>query len=438
MLLPRRLTIPRPVLDRALARDGALRAAPAASLDSACPSSGEWLATVRDDGPMPSGVGLLWVSRLDRGAEAPAPPPFAGAALSMELQLWQSGQWQCRCLLPGLGSAWVAVPEVRVPGAGMYRLGRAWRPERPRVQGDADGDGAFSRTVGAMGGHAPLQRLRLRYAVVGSGRIGSHFGQMLAPLRPESIAFIDDDMLELSNLDAMALLGPADLGGPGAPSSPKALLLAERVLEHWPGVELRPLVLPAQAPRAVQELADADIIVTATDHDAARCVAALAAAAWHRPHLDLGALVRIGSDGRRRMWRDCRLVLPGEGLCLACWGGFSEPDELSCLLNPGQAPDRRAAPWHDGRSGSLGWLAAGTAARGMELLDRLVTGEITASTWVRDAEGEHGFLEATPLRGRGDPHCPICHLGGRGPSAFADLPALVRGVLARQRPHGTR
>lgn len=438
MLMPRRLTIPRPLLDRALAREDERSTAPAAWLQSAGSGSDEWLATAWNDRQADSTDALLWVLQPDLGRASPASLPRLSAALTMELRLWRQGLWQCRCRLPGLNGVWFQVPEVRIPGAGMYRLANSRWPTQPPATAGTGSEGAFSRTAGAMGGRAPLRRLQVRYAVVGAGRTGSHFVALLGPLQPESIAVIDPDMLAQSNLDAMALVSPVDLGESGGAPAPKALQLAEQVLERWPGIELRPLVLPVQAPRAVQELAAADVIVTATDHDAARCVAALAAAAWQRPHLDLGTLVRIGTDGRRRMWRDCRLVLPGEGLCLACWGGFAEPDELECLLGPwpGQAPE--GLPWHAKRSGSLGWLAAGTAARGMELLDRLVTGEITHSTWVRDSEGDHGLLAPTPLRGLGDPHCPICRLAGCGSAAFSDIPALVRAVMARQRAQGRR
>ena len=69
-----------------------------------------------------------------------------------------------------------------------------------------------------------------------------------------------------------------------------------------------------------------DLIICCADNDSARLAAGLLASLYLRPLLDIGSgIVREG--GGLRMGGDIRLVLPGEGRCLWCFGGVAAPHE---------------------------------------------------------------------------------------------------------------
>ena len=294
-------------------------------------------------------------------------------------------------LLPGGGcvGAWVAadrvypIHELRCVGPGLHRFRPGSGPLEPN---DAQPlQGAFSRLAGALGGRAVHERLRrLRVAVAGTARLGSHLAEALARAGVSELTLIDPDLLEVHSLDALHA-DPADAG------LPKALAVAKAV-RRGSATRTRPLVARAQDPAAFASLAAADVIVSAPDDNRARLAAALAASAYLRPHLDLGA----GVFGRGPTWRagaDVRLVLPGDG-CLCCIGGLD--------LAP------RATDWRGQRSGSLRSLNLMAVGQALMLLERLVAGADAGSTWLRLEVDPTGATTVGRPRLRERAACPLC------------------------------
>jgi len=294
-----------------------------------------------------------------------------------------------------LGESVSQVDEVLVAGAGMER----WRPAAPieAGAGEVPERGAFSRYAGALGGSRAHGRLRdLSITVVGSARLGSALAVALARAGVRKLTLVDADVLEDHSLDAVECA--ADAVG-----RRKVEAVAAHLAVVAPGARVTALAEPVQSPAAYEACAAADLVVSAPDDNRARLTAALAAAAHHRPHLDVGA----GVFGEGETWTagaDVRLMLPLEG----------------CLLDAGGLDlERRAArDWRRQRAGSLRSLNQMAAGQAMALVERLVTGDLARSIWMRLVLGRDGRLateERTWARAEG---CRVCARAGVGDAAL--------------------
>jgi hypothetical protein len=74
---------------------------------------------------------------------------------------------------------------------------------------------------------------------------------------------------------------------------------------------------------SMEALWEADIIASLVDSDPARLTAAATAAAYLKPHLDIGQSVVVARGRERELGVDVRLIIPGQG-CLRCIGGAGE------------------------------------------------------------------------------------------------------------------
>jgi hypothetical protein len=290
------------------------------------------------------------------------------------------GQWRC-------------IRTFNWPGPGMERL------SYPAAQAAGEIPERDSRLAGALS--APvLARLRsLSFAVVGVSRLGSLVAHTLARWGVRRIALIDPDVVEPHNADAGEFFPHLDDAAPKVKAVARAigrLLPADRRVQAW--------AEPLHAPLAFAAARAADVIVSCVDDDGARLLAAVLAASHLRVHLDLGTHVRADAAGRRSAGADIRLVLPEDPpWCLACYGGFAGAEALRRLAGFDVSP---APPWSALRAGSLRTVNQIAAHLGLRLIERLASGDVARSTWLRYEDAPMPSLrEIVPQRAWG---CPLC------------------------------
>ena len=154
---------------------------------------------------------------------------------------------------------------------------------------------------------------QLKVALIGCGGIGSVFVEQLARLGVKKWTFVDGDRLETSNLNRM----------PGA--------TYQMVEQRWykvdylqylvrqiylDGSEIK--VIPAFLQTELAEIAEADLIVVATDNHRSRQIAQELALKYVLPLMCLGTHIEVKPNLTPRMY--CRVTLPplGGGWCLMC------------------------------------------------------------------------------------------------------------------------
>ncbi|HVG93750.1 MAG TPA: ThiF family adenylyltransferase, partial [Planctomycetota bacterium] len=201
---------------------------------------------------------------------------------------------------------------------------------------------------------------------------------------------VDHDRIEPSNLPRQILFGEGDVG------RSKAEVAAERLAR--PGLSARAVVARFDAGTAPALLAEADVVIDATDGPEAKDFVNAASVTAGRPLIHAAAL---GSEGRV-------LDVPPHGRpCLACLFGR--------LAAGGETGDTcaRLGVW-PGVAGATGALAAEAA------LARLVRPD-AASRGLRVLDLAAG--RGTTLGAAADPGCPVCGAHDRDAAARGDLSA---------------
>jgi bacteriocin biosynthesis cyclodehydratase domain-containing protein len=259
------------------------------------------------------------------------------------------------------------------------RLGRQLLYLRDRAPSGADA-GAMQRRVAAA-----------HVAVLGCGGLGSWAATGLACIGVGSVALIDDDVVELSNLNRQLLFKESDLGRPKVEAAAEALRSFNSALAVEP-VRMR-LASPADVVAAID---GASFVLACADRPPyliARWInrACLDAGV---PHVSAGQLpptVRVGP-----------LVLPGRTACLGCLElALREDNPLYDRLERLRAGDARPMATLGPASGIVGSVIA------TEVLHHL-TGLAPPATrdavWTMDLRTLAGERTAVVRR----PDCPEC------------------------------
>lgn len=337
----------------------------------------------------------------------------AAAPLHVEIGLFDSGGCSAAVLGDGLVRE---LEEVRLPGPRMER----WRPgapaaprrrgtgdEPPAAEASAERDGAFSRYAGALGGAAVHGRLsRLAVAIIGVSRLGSLLATALAKAGVSRLVLVDDDVVEEHHGDAMDLPVGDWIG------RTKVQAVAELLARIAPAIDVTPIAAPAESALALQAISDCDAIVTAPDRGRPRLLATWCAMAYGRVLLDVGTGV-FGSGASFVAGADVRLLLPG-GPCLLCVGGLD-------------LARHRETDWRRARAGSLRSLNGMAVGYAMFLLERLVAGDVSSTTWSRLQLGGDGGLEVVRPSFAARAGCQVCASAAVGDQAFAGLRRSGRG-----------
>jgi molybdopterin/thiamine biosynthesis adenylyltransferase len=336
------------------------------------------------------------------------------AVLAVALGLGAAAGWVAAgCRVAG---AWEPAAALTLVGPGLVRVplqdGRSQWIVTPTAVGPAP-DAFLSRTAGALGPDAFARLRQLRAAIVGCGRLGSLAAEALAAVGVGGLALIDPDRLEEHNLGEMAGVGPADLGRPKA----AALAQAVRRLPAATGTAVTAVAASVLTLPALAAIKPADVLVSCADSAAARLAAAVLAAVYLKPLLDVGTAILPEPDGRR-MGADVRLVLPGR--CLVCFGGLADLAQSREALLSGTTA-RRDGDFRTERMGSLRSLNSVAVGLGQTLLEQFLSGWLRDSLWLQvdiDTAGRPHLRHRVPPA---PARCPLCQLTASGDAGLERL-----------------
>lgn len=227
--------------------------------------------------------------------------------------------------------------DIRVAGPGLV-FHRA--PSRAEPSG---ADPAYDRQNRALGAEGRSILSGVSAGLAGTGGTGSPTAEQLIRLGIGELIVVDDDVVTESTPTRGYGSGAGDIGRPKVDTIAD---LNDRI--GLGGTKVIPLQLNVRDPRAVDALADCDVVFGCTDGHASRVVLNRLAY-WHLiPVIDLGVLITSTDAGIIRSV-DARVTIIGPGLpCLLCRGRVSpelarvellDPVERRALAAEGYVPD---------------------------------------------------------------------------------------------------
>lgn len=302
-----------------------------------------------------------------------------------------------------------------VAGSAMQRLSLRQTPVETATPDMA----RWSRFVGALDMGAMDAFHTLHFAIAGTGRNGSLMAASLARAGVRQLTLIDPDIVEPHNLDSMDGVNETHI------DSPKAEALADALKRDHPRLVVEVQNLSVTSPAGLAALRTADIVISCLDDESARLATAMAASLALRPLLDVAS--GIHQQGKSlRMGGDIRLIVPGEHNCLACFGGFANPQGIAAVVRG----ENTRRSWQEERLGSLRSLNQINVHLGLRLLEDMLAGRMMHSTWLRflwrdgNPVIEHLGPERKPAS-----TCPLCALAGHGDDALPRLPEVTKNII---------
>lgn len=276
-------------------------------------------------------------------------------------------------------------------GPPVHQITLKSAPQAAILLGDdryaAERPAALPRTSGIFGSPSQARAWKeLEVAVIGAGRTGSLLADALSSQGVRRITLIDGDMIETGNLDGMALVAASSVG------ATKVHALGSSLVLRFPDIAVTGIWSAFPSIDAIGAIAAADVLITATDSDEPRLIAASMAQRLMQTHIDVGT-----STDRltRASGADVRVCVP-EDRCLVCLGG---------VASAGGSRARRP-----GTSTRL--INAVAAHLAIELLAGILNGTGVSSRWVRiEAEGGSGRLltrEVPREEAGSNSDCPCC------------------------------
>lgn len=223
------------------------------------------------------------------------------------------------------------------------------------------------------------QRLLAAHAlIVGAGGLGSPAALYLGTAGVGRITLVDHDSVDLTNLQRQIAHSMARLGTPKAESAAQAIAALN------PGVDVRSLVLRADAEQLANLVAEADVVLDCSDNFATR-QAVNAACVRHGRPLVSGAAIRF--DAQISVFDTRRAESP----CYACiFPAADAPQETQCATLGVLAP-------------LVGIIGAMQAAEAIKLLAGVGTPLVGRLQMLSGLAMEWSEMKV----GR-DPHCRVC------------------------------
>ncbi|HEX6768830.1 MAG TPA: HesA/MoeB/ThiF family protein [Candidatus Binatia bacterium] len=239
-----------------------------------------------------------------------------------------------------------------------------------------------------LGGKTQMRLCRSRVLVIGAGGLGSPAALYLAAAGIGTLAIVDADKVELSNLQRQILHATADIGRPKVESAKAALT------ELNPEIEVPTFAVRFDESNAEKIAQGFDFIVDGSDN-------------FETKFLVNDLAVKLGiafsHAGIMRLQGQVMTVVPGKSACYRCL--FKTPPPPEEILNC-QASGILGAV-----AGTIGTIQATEAVK---YLAGFEDGLLTDRLLVYDAKNL-GFREVEVRR---DPHCAACGTGGRAPSSI--------------------
>jgi molybdopterin/thiamine biosynthesis adenylyltransferase len=328
------------------------------------------------------------------------------------------GIWLVRVIFSGSGLVWAAAsptdavhwePLGRVVVLSPQRRS-VIRPVNAPPNGRAWEDGAVLhlRTRVLLGSDGEQALGGVHALVIGLGGTGQALVRQLSGyIRHWTL--VDPDHIERHNAPRLHYYRAGDEG------APKTEAVMRGLREAFPDREVETINGPFPDPDSLSALRRADIVFCCPDHHAVRYAAAVEAARWMKP------LIEVGCGGRRTdgmitaLGYHVRLQAP-DGPCLVC-GGL----DIRTLEDPAStAGKRRAGYFEDGAvvPGELMSLTTRAASDAAEIAIRFLTGYATPPPL-------HLYYDALRFR---SVDLSSCCIPRPGCALCSDGPESLRGV----------
>jgi molybdopterin/thiamine biosynthesis adenylyltransferase len=285
----------------------------------------------------------------------------------------------------------------------------------------------YSRQVlfGGIGAEGQQRLSASRIAIVGCGATGTAVAALLARAGVGSIRIIDRDYVEASNLQRQMLFDEQD----AAESLPKAIAAARKIAQFNSGIVIEPQVADLTPDNVRSLLADAQVVLDATDNFETRYLINDYCVEQSVPWIYAAAVAAYGVT---------MTILPGETACLGCVFpappiGVVETCDTAGILNS-----------------AVNLVASIEATECLKLLvgakEKLRRTMLSFDVWSNDraeistATRRHdcvtcGKRDLIHLRGEAKPHITLC---GRNSVQIHERqrPVEFAEMSARLAPHG--
>lgn len=200
-----------------------------------------------------------------------------------------------------------AAEEVAVLEIGAV-FDRAFDPGSEDVSIEETSD----RQVRAFGLEGQRSIQRSRVGIVGLGGTGSLVVQQLAHLGAREFILVDHDTIEVTNLNRVVGVSPADAG------CTAKTVVAERMIRHiQPDAQIRAFQKDVVDPGVGRSLAEADVIFCCTDSQASRHLLNQLSYQYLVPVIDLGVAIHAPEGQSVQIAGHVKMMAPGLP-CLWC------------------------------------------------------------------------------------------------------------------------
>ncbi len=177
-------------------------------------------------------------------------------------------------------------------------------------------DQRYDRQLSFFGAAGQHVIRKTRVTIVGCGGLGSHIAQQLSYLGIPTVALVDADRVEWSNLNRLIGAVPAD----AREHRLKVRVLERTILSVLPDATVQAIPTTACDKRVFDAISRSDVVFGCVDNDAARLVLTHACSVYGVPYFDTASDIVDGEYGGRVM-----VSLDGDS-CLVCLGELDQTD----------------------------------------------------------------------------------------------------------------
>jgi len=267
-----------------------------------------------------------------------------------------------------------------------------------------------SRHILVFGSDIQERISSLAVGVVSVGGLGSVLIELLMRLFPKKLIFIDDDIVEVSNLNRLtgASLIDAKL------KTKKVDLISRNILKFNPDQVIVPIHGDFLKEGNQEKLKQCDFIFGASDSNAVRIATNHLCLAHGIPYLDCGVGAFVEKGQLRAAGGQVIKILPDSGFCLHCSGMFDIGKAMNEFLSDEEKKRQEDQGYIRGTNINAPQVYAlnmSVASQAVWMFMRMVSGEeIDFDGIAIDAKDfkSHTWKEST----RENQNCPTCGISG--------------------------